>query len=56
MAEQLQIPVSVVADADADTVKAEHILLHKRDNASILALMDYSGESEWPVAHLQKPD
>ena len=56
MAKQLKIPVYVVIYADTNTVKEEHIIKHKRDNASILALMGHTAESEWPSSHVWKPD
>lgn len=48
MAKQLQIPVYVIFDADTDTVREDHIIKHKKDNASILAMMCRSEISEWP--------
>lgn len=54
MATQLDIPFFVVIDADTDASKPKHIALHKKDNASILALLGYSTESEWPSKDVWK--
>jgi putative ATP-dependent endonuclease of OLD family len=56
MAKQLDIPVFVIIDADTDTVKPEHITKHEQDNKSILSLMGYSADSEWPTSDIWKTD
>lgn len=56
MAKQLRIPVYVVIDADTDTVKQEHINKHKKDNSSILSLMGYNGQNEWPTSDVWQTD
>lgn len=48
MAKQLNIPVYVVCDADTDTVKKDHIVKHKQDNASILSLVGRTEILDWP--------
>lgn len=56
MAKQLDIPVFVVIDADTDTERAEHITKHKQDNKSILSLMGYGTDNEWPESDIWKSD
>ena len=56
IAKQLDIPVFVVIDADTNTTKPEHVNEHKKDNKSILTLMEYSSENDWPDSHIWKPD
>lgn len=48
MAKQLKIPVYVVCDADTDTVRDDHITKHKKDNASILSLVERPEMLNWP--------
>lgn len=55
MAKQLDIPVFVVIDADTDA-KPVYVDLHKKDNKSILSLMGYGAESEWPTTDIWKSD
>ncbi len=63
MAKLLDIPVFVVCDADTDKDLLEvedkrrsEVGKHKKDNKSILNLLDYSGLSEWPDATIIKND
>lgn len=56
MAKLLKIPVFVVADADTNKTKEDEISRHKKDNRSILALLDYGSESEWPSDTIFKDD
>lgn len=56
IAKQLKIPVFVVADADTDFTKDEHITKHKKDNREILNLLGYPAENEWPSDHIEKDD
>lgn len=48
MAKQLNIPTYVVFDSDANVNSEDEIAKHKRDNASVLALLGHESESEWP--------
>tara|TARA_Y100000589_G_scaffold308944_1_gene325949 strand:+ start:1288 stop:3216 length:1929 start_codon:yes stop_codon:yes gene_type:complete len=48
MAKQLKIPVYVVCDADTDSVRDGEIIKHKKDNASILSLIERPEISDWP--------
>jgi len=56
MAKQLEIPVYVVADADTDTVREDHKIMHKQDNASILSLMGLDPKGQWPAAPVRSKD
>ena len=56
MAKLLKIPVFVVADADTNKTREEEITRHKKDNKSILALLGYDSESEWPTDTICKDD
>ncbi|MEW5835052.1 MAG: ATP-dependent endonuclease [Pseudomonadota bacterium] len=56
MAKQLDIPVYVLADADTNVTKEDHIRMHKADNRSILNVMGYEAESDWPGDHIWKKD
>lgn len=56
MAKLLKIPVFVAFDADTDKTKDDEIIKHKKDNKSILKLLGYDGENEWPAATLCKAD
>lgn len=56
MAKQLDIPVFVIADADTNVTKEEHVQKHKQDNRSILSLMGYLEEGDWPEADIWKSD
>ncbi len=56
MAKQLDIPVFVIIDADTNTKKEEHITEQKKDNKTILGLLGYSSEKEWPDDDILKPD
>lgn len=56
MAKQLAIPVFVIADADTDSERDDHIARHKKDNRALLDLMDYKDEGEWPNEHVWKSD
>ncbi|MDC9575731.1 AAA family ATPase, partial [Pseudoalteromonas sp. GABNS16A] len=48
MAKQLKIPVYVVCDADTDADREDHVVKHKRDNASIFSLLGRSEILNWP--------
>jgi predicted ATP-dependent endonuclease of OLD family len=56
MAKLLKIPVFVAFDADTDKTKDDEVIKHKKDNKSILNLLGYDGENEWPAATLCKTD
>jgi len=49
MAKLLNIPVYVVCDADTDKEREAEVVLHKKDNKSILRLLGYEKINEWPV-------
>lgn len=48
MAKLLSIPTMVIYDSDTDKTSEHEMTKHKKDNKAILALKDYSDESEWP--------
>lgn len=56
MARLLKIPVFVVADADTNKVKLDEIARHRKDNKSILSLLGYSADAEWPTSTVWKDD
>lgn len=56
MAKLLKIPVFVIADADTNKAREDEVARHKKDNKSILALLGYSSESEWPAESIFKYD
>ncbi|MES2917994.1 MAG: AAA family ATPase [Pseudomonadota bacterium] len=56
MAKILKIPVFVIADADTNKTREDEISRHKKDNKSILALLGYSSDSEWPTETIYKDD
>lgn len=63
MAKLLNIPVFVVCDADTDKGQIENeerrkseVSKHKKDNRSILNLLEYGDLNEWPSASIIKPD
>lgn len=56
IAKQLNIPVAVIFDADTDKVKEDEIIKHKKDNSTILKLMGYGDDINWPVENLWKED
>lgn len=56
MAKLLKIPVYVVFDADTDKTNPSEIIKHKKDNRSILTLLGYGAENDWPSANLSKND
>lgn len=56
MAKLLKIPVFVIADADTNKTNESEITRHKKDNRSILALLGYGSESEWPTETICKDD
>jgi len=63
MAKLLNIPVYVVCDADTDKEKIEdkekrkfEVDIHKKDNKSILSILDYGQLSEWPDTSIHKND
>jgi putative ATP-dependent endonuclease of OLD family len=61
MANLLKIPVFVVFDADTDKdeigdeqKRNSEVTSHKKDNKSILSLLGYAGENEWPTDNVFK--
>jgi len=63
MAKLLDIPVFVVVDADTDKDQIENeerrdneVRMHKADNRSILDLLNYQDENEWPINSIFKED
>lgn len=48
IAKLLNIPTMVIFDSDTDKIKENEIVNHKRENKAILALKEYTEESEWP--------
>lgn len=56
MAKLLKIPVFVIADADTNKTNDNEITRHKKDNKSILELLGYGSESEWPADTIVKGD
>ncbi len=63
MAKLLNIPVFVICDADTDKEQIEdnnrrksEVEKHKKDNRSILNLLDYKDLSEWPADSIIKKD
>lgn len=56
MAKLLKIPVFVIADADTNKTNESEITRHKKDNKSIISLLGYDSESEWPADTICKGD
>lgn len=56
MAKQLKIPVYVVCDADTDTDREDHVVKHKKDNASIFSLLGRSEILNWPNYNIWATD
>jgi len=56
IAKLLSTPVYIIIDADTDKEREAEIVKHKQDNKSILNLMGYEDESEWPDSHILKDD
>lgn len=50
----LNIPVFVIFDADTHNINEAQIQMHKNDNQSILNLLGYSDESNWPESNIFK--
>lgn len=48
MAKLLNIPTMVIYDSDTDKTTEHEMPKHKKDNKAILALKEFSDESEWP--------
>jgi putative ATP-dependent endonuclease of the OLD family len=54
IAELLDIPVFVVCDADTNQTREDQLPKHKKNNASILSLLGYEKENEWPESIIWK--
>lgn len=56
MAKLLKIPVFVIADADTNKTRDDEITRHKKDNRSILSLLGYGSEPDWPTETIHRAD